>query len=41
MKQLIIITFGVLIIISYKPRKERIVIDFKPQHFKLTKMDAG
>jgi len=39
----IIIVFGILIVLSYKPRKVKEVInnEFNPAMYKLSKIDAG
>jgi hypothetical protein len=41
MSKLIVITFGVLIILSYKPKKEKVIISKVEHIYKLTKVDAG
>lgn len=41
MNKIIILTFGALIILSYKPRKEKVKIEIKHEYYKLTKADAG
>lgn len=38
---IIILAFGVLIVVSYKPRKIKVVEINYPVGCKLTKMDAG
>lgn len=42
MKILVILAFGALIVLSYKPRKTKEVkIENVPVYYKLTKVDAG
>jgi hypothetical protein len=43
MKSLIVIAFGSLVVLSYKPRKEKVKCDPVKidQCYKLTKVDAG